>query len=238
MKLQHITFTGIDGRTDLGALWEIQQEFPMVEWGVLVSKNWRDNGNRYFNPSFLDVFRDSDLHLSCHLCGSIARSAVRCDWEPFRIWARGNHDIFQRCQINIARSNENPDRFITTEDDELMFSEVILQQRGADDCKIFLNSYRFGDFERTSALMDASGGDGIDTPIVPLNIVGKVGYAGGINEQNVADKLRFLLESDSVHDFWIDMESGVRTDDWFDIDKVYKVLNICDKVLYDYSKEE
>lgn len=31
--------------------------------------------------------------------------------------------------------------------------------------------------------------------------------------------------------YWIDMESGVRTDDWFDLDKVVKVLQICDNVL-------
>lgn len=55
MKLQHITFTGIDGKTDLGALWELQEQYPIAEFGVLVAKNWRENGNRYFNPSYLDA---------------------------------------------------------------------------------------------------------------------------------------------------------------------------------------
>lgn len=234
MKLQHITFTGIDGKTDLGALWELQQQYPITEFGVLVAKNWRDNGNRYFNPTFLDTLRDRGLKLSCHLCGSIARAAVRGDWEPFRLWARGNWDIFQRCQINIATSQENPVWFVPTED-RTMFDEVILQQRGSDDCPLFMNTYRQGADEHVTTLLDASGGEGINTPIVPLNLVHKIGYAGGMNEDNVADKLRFLLESDRVHDFWIDMESGVRTDDWFDVDKVRRVLKICEPIINKYK---
>ena len=233
-KLKNITFTGIDGRTDLGALWEIQQEFPMVEWGVLVAKNWRENGNRYFNPTFLDALRDRGLNLSCHLCGSIARAAINGDWEPFRYWARGNWDIFTRCQINIATNQENPDCF-TPSDDITLFDEVILQQRGADKCQLFLNTYEKEPNDHITTLLDASGGEGINTPIVPLNMMHKIGYAGGINEDNVADKLRFLLNSNKVHDFWIDMESGVRTDDWFDVDKVHRILNICNNVLKEYN---
>ena len=71
MKLQHITFTGVDSRTDIGALWEIQQEYPIAEFGILVSKNWRENGNRYFNPSHLCSL-DRGLNLSAHLCGSVS----------------------------------------------------------------------------------------------------------------------------------------------------------------------
>ena len=33
MKLQHITFTGIDGKADLGALWELQQQYPDAQFG-------------------------------------------------------------------------------------------------------------------------------------------------------------------------------------------------------------
>lgn len=35
MRLQHITFTGIDARTDVEDLIDIQHEFPIVEFGVL-----------------------------------------------------------------------------------------------------------------------------------------------------------------------------------------------------------
>ena len=38
-------------------------------------------------------------------------------------------------------------------------------------------------------------------------------------------------------EFWIDMESGVRTDDWFDLDKVRRVLAICNEVIRDLHME-
>ena len=61
MRLKHITFTGIDGKTDLGALWELQQQYPIAGFGVLVAKNWRENGNRYFNPSYLDALENREV---------------------------------------------------------------------------------------------------------------------------------------------------------------------------------
>lgn len=232
MKLQHITFTGIDGKTDLRLLWDIQQDYPIAEFGVLVAKNWRDNGNRYFNPSYLDALesRSQSMNLSAHLCGSIARAAIRGDWEPFREWAGTYPFFFNRCQINIAKSADNPDTFIY-EEDAKHFEEIILQQRSATDCPLFMNSKVT---EHITVLLDDSGGKGIDTPIVPLDLGHKIGYAGGINPDNVADKLAFLMESDKVGDFWIDMESGVRSDDWFDLNKVVKVLEICKPIIEKY----
>lgn len=231
MKLQHITFTGIDGKTDLGALCELQQQYPIAEFGVFVAKNWRENGNRYFNPSYLDALAGRGLNLSAHLCGSIARAAVRGDFQPFRNWTRYFLlSLFNRCQLNIATSKENPDSFefpVTA----FLFDEIILQQRSVDDCDLYLKS---NTNEHITMLLDASGGEGIDTSLVAF-AGRKVGYAGGINVDNVAEKLTFLMENEQVGDFWIDMESGVRTDDWFDIDKVRRVLEICEPIINKYK---
>ena len=233
MKLSNITFTGIDGRTDLGVLWEIQQKYPMVEWGVLVAKNWKDNGNRYFNPSYLDSLENRGLNLSAHLCGSIARAAVRGDIEPFREWVCGYGYIFNRCQLNVATSQNNPMSFDYSGEICNYFDEVILQQKSAREVPLFLNSKVS---RHITCLLDASGGQGIDTPIEILNLPHKIGYAGGINADNVADKLSYLLENDGVYDFWIDMESGVRTNDWFDTDKVWHILEVCDKIIKVYEQ--
>jgi phosphoribosylanthranilate isomerase len=88
-------------------------------------------------------------------------------------------------------------------------------------------------------LLDASGGQGIDTPVevAPAFSALKVGYAGGINPDNVAEKLTYLLEHVETGDFWIDMESGVRTNDWFDLDKVYTVLEICQSIIDKYKED-
>ena len=83
MKLKQITFAGIDKWTDLSELKKIQKAAPNVEFGVLLSRNWQENGNRYFNPSELYKLRDLlGLNLSCHLCGYLAREAVNNNWQP------------------------------------------------------------------------------------------------------------------------------------------------------------
>ena len=54
MNLTHITFTGIDERTDLDRVERISEQHPYVEWGILLSYHWWENGNRYPNPKILD----------------------------------------------------------------------------------------------------------------------------------------------------------------------------------------
>ncbi|MBQ9884396.1 MAG: hypothetical protein IJM43_08100 [Bacteroidaceae bacterium] len=233
-KLQHITFTGVDGKTDIFALEELQRKYPIAEFGVLVSQNWWKNGNRYFNPSFLREL--AGLNLSAHFCGSIARYAAKGHFEYFLSWARSCHRIFKRCQLNIASSAGDISSFNNHRVGKSLFREVILQQKSANECELFQKSEK----ENISVLLDASGGRGIDTPIKVLPNAGKhfkVGYAGGFNPENVAEKLIYLYEQKEVGDFWIDMESGVRTDDWFDIDKVRSVLEICMPIIKRYKEE-
>ncbi len=224
-KLEHITFTGIDWKTDIRELMEIQEKYPYVEWGVLVTNKWKENGNRYFNPSFLDSL-NCGLNLSAHLCGRIARDAVNGNLKQFETWAGVGQYLFKRCQLNISTSHSNPEK-VEYRNDLSLFGEVILQQKGIDNCKLFRNS--MGD-RHISVLLDASGGNGIDTGIQILDVPAKVGYAGGINPDNVVEKLTYL-EENCKSPYWIDMESGVRTNDWFDTEKVRKVLEICDDII-------
>ena len=97
-------------------------------------------------------------------------------------------------------------------------------------CRQYLSG---GSPEKMSFLLDASGGRGIDTPINIVTSPGiHIGYAGGIGPDNVEMKLRKLLEYPSNESFWIDMETHVRTDDdWLDLDKVERVLEICAPII-------
>lgn len=224
--LRQITFTGIGVETDLKVLKEIQDEYPLVEWGVLLSKNWQENGPRFFDPSQLNTLRWQGLNLSCHLCGSAARAIVSENWEPAFEVTRGMFGLFQRCQVNI--SMEQPNDKTQYMRPPIDLSELIIQQKSAGAMNIF-NAIK--NRTKMSVLLDASGGRGIDTPVKPLNIPGlKVGYAGGLNPDNVGEKLEYLLEN-VEGEFWIDMESGVRTDERFDIDKCVSVLQTCQKIM-------
>ena len=232
--LQHITFTGIDAKTDIKALQEIQREYPLVEFGVLTAKNWSENGNRYPDPDTLSRLANKGLNLSCHVCGSYARAITQdIEWSHLFDLLGENKDIFNRCQINIAANEPTKNTFFLKT--PRYFKEIIIQQKSVDEHKTWdaINYHGF-----MSILLDASGGLGIDTGIkLWPDWFYKVGYAGGMNADNVGDKLAYLIEN-ARHPFWIDMESGVRTDDWFDIDKVLKVLKVCDEVLAFYTPEQ
>lgn len=225
--LQHITFTGIDEKTDIKALQEIQRAYPFVEFGVLVAKNWKENGNRYPDPEWLGGLHYAGLNLSCHVCGSYARAITqKLEWSHLIALLGDKKYLFNRCQINIAGTEPTEKTFFLRTPP--FFKEIIIQQKSVDEHKTWdaINWHGF-----MSILLDASGGLGIDTGIkLWPDWYYKIGYAGGMNPDNVADKLAYLLEN-ARHPFWIDMESGVRTDDWFDINKVAKVLEACEPLI-------
>lgn len=227
-KLVGITFNGIDRLTDLQRLQEIQKKYPLSEFGVLLSENWENNGNRYYNPKELYKLKRLNLNLSAHLCGRLARKAIRNDFIPVQEFCEGYFDIFQRIQINIVKyGNKNPKKLVLNLPSSL--NEAIIQQESADNCDLFMNYYNScNDDSSISILIDGSGGQGLDNGINILDTTAKVGYAGGINEENVIEKLDYLMNH--TQNFWIDMESGVRTNDWFDLEKVQ---HICEMV-YNY----
>lgn len=243
MRLQHITFTGIDAKTDIKALTEIQQEFPIAEFGVLTSYHWYENGNRYLDPALVKKMRGQGLCLALHICGSAAHDAALGKWEHigetiFKPSAPVGIELFKRIQLNLAERNDNP-KFCWIP--LIIGQELIVQQRAELELLLFENTlkkWKEGHFphrDTISALLDSSGGRGIDTPLKVWPSSGKIGYAGGFNPDNVEEKLTFLMSHVTQGTFWIDMESGVRTDDWFDIDKVYKVLQICKPIIEKYQ---
>ena len=243
MRLQHITFTGIDAKTDIKALTEIQQEFPIAEFGVLTSYHWYENGNRYLDPALVKKMRGQGLHLALHICGSAAHDAALGKWEYidetiFEPSAPVGIELFKRVQLNLAERNDNP-KFCWIP--LIIGQELIVQQRAELELPLFENTlkkWKVGNFphrDTISALLDSSGGRGIDTPLKVWPSSGKIGYAGGFNPDNVEEKLTFLMSHVTQGTFWIDMESGVRTDDWFDIDKVYKVLQTCKPIIEKYQ---
>ena len=232
MKLHQITFTGIGTDTDLKLLKEIQDEYPLAEWGVLISRNWKDNGNRFFDPSQLHKLAYKGLNLSCHLCGRVAKDAVNNNWQTLWDMLTGYFGVFQRCQLNVAPYNDNPEKLDISIPEDL--NELIIQQKSPTELDLWCSGLPN---PRLSVLLDASGGQGLDTPVRVLNTHLKVGYAGGINPDNVGEKLYYLMREPMARNIWIDMESGVRTNDVFDTDKVLKVLSICNEVLNDFKSK-
>ena len=82
-------------------------------------------------------------------------------------------------------------------------------------------------YPNVSALWDQSGGNGVALEHWPLpNGKLTIGYAGGLNEHNIVEYLAKLTANREPDEFWVDLETGARTDDKFDIAKVRRILEL------------
>ena len=227
-----ITFTGLDSQTDLNRLAEIQARYPYAEFGVLVSVSKTGCHPRYPDFSFIEKLKEyKSLNLSCHVCGGTLLEPIVTygDFGYLDQFLCGNLSIFKRIQLNLGgnvnwltkRCKHKLLRIGSFEN----IQEIILQQKK----KIGSIAWNVGRRKtKISVLIDPSGGKGRETKIVPKLRFLRTGYAGGINPSNAARKFLQLKNSGICRNFWIDMESGVRTDDWFDLDNVEAVLKEID----------
>lgn len=220
MRLTRVTITGADDGVERSELQRLSEEFPFVEWAILLSKK-RQGMPRYPSSDWIVTFVGNayrHLHIAGHLCGEWARDAHD---GPF-LWAITNHGTFERLerlQVNVSAMTRNMMDKIAYIGRETG-KEFIVQLGSVFDFTVF-------ECPRTiSYLIDDSGGRGIllqDFTAPPGGY--RVGYAGGINPENVESVLTRLCSLSGESEFWIDCESGVRDDkDWFDLDKVRSLL--------------
>ncbi|MBN8740679.1 MAG: hypothetical protein BGP24_14885 [Lysobacterales bacterium 69-70] len=202
-----ITFTGADDRTCVNWMRNIATKYP-VEWGVLFSPSRQGVDQRYPGGDKQSELAWSGLRLAAHLCGGHARY-VMGEGEKTRIPV--DLGYWQRVQVNhVAPDGRCIARFCHS-----WGTKGIAQARGDT----------FPADASVEWLYDRSGGNGVAPKTWPKHPGrGRVGYAGGINPDNVLDVLR-AINCDGP--YWIDMETGVRdAADWFDLDKVQRVCEL------------
>lgn len=222
MKLKYCSITGADDETNVDDLNAIAADFPFVEWAILLlpvragqprfpTAEWIQNFSKHYKGH----------HTAMHLCDG-----------GFLGFIRGEHDIldlmsgFQRIQLNlkfgdvegrydpaelVARVRENPQH------------QFIIQYTKDKAGLLPLLS----DVPNHAVLFDESAGRGISPDSWDAPLSGHFcGYAGGMNPDNVQNNIDMIEKIANGHTTWIDMETGVRTDDHFDLDKVRRVLRI------------
>lgn len=216
MKPSFITFTGADENTDIERMRELSVQYP-IEWGILFSHKLQGGVDfRYPGLYYVERFIKSGLNLSAHLCGKYARGAIEGEGENGALLNSLYHDdgidlaVFNRIQINHG----SPSAYAAGKYAWQHNARVILQTR----------EQSYPTEKNVDWLYDASGGRGKTPEAWPAYPNRLVGFAGGMNPDNVAESLDNIAASGP---YWIDMESGVRTDGWFDLDKVARV---CEKV--------
>ena len=146
--------------------------------------------------------------MSAHLCGRYSDD-IMADREFLDVPA--DLSFFRRIQVNHAEPKT--DRIIYFRNGWGRM-RCIAQTREA-----------FPKDTSVDWLFDASGGRGIAPAVWPPHPGRLVGYAGGINPDNVLAVLAAGVGA--AGPYWIDMESGVRTDDRFDLKKC---LAVCEAV--------
>ncbi|UFX42147.1 phosphoribosylanthranilate isomerase [Bradyrhizobium sp. 41S5] len=203
MKPEFITFTGIDNWTELHDIHVLALKYP-VEFGILCSPTRQGTDPRYPDGDALSRFMWSKLRMSAHLCGDYSRRIMA--GESIVETIQVDLGYFARIQVNHA--DPAPAKIIQFRSGWGNM-RAIAQTRGDT----------FPTDTSVDWLFDRSGGTGAAPTAWPMHPGGDrlVGYAGGISPDNITGVMTVLEQMPGR--YWIDMESGVRTDDRFDIAK-------------------
>jgi len=241
MKINKVTISGADNLVDKEEMLYTQEVFPFVEWGILVSEK-RMGTSRYPTLEWISHLAalPAELNLSFHLCGEVARDFVAggSRWTKIAEDHRWQGSFYQRLQLNFSFKEEID--YI-----ENLFGIAFSAAKLPYNKKSIILAYNKGSkknldsfIERITEmpenihfLNDSSGGRGSEIKAFNKPLKNYTGYAGGINPDNVFSICDTLTNMEWENDIWIDMETGVRTDDKFDMKKVNKVLAQCEKFI-------
>lgn len=220
-----ISFVGVDPKTNLDDIDNFNSPIP-CEWSVLFSDS-KSVGNyaRYpsydFCKEFLTWCRGRGWLGSLHLCGSVIDRYLKQEQDVMELCK-----LAYRIQLNLNIAKFSDYDKLT--DDILKVTsahghDIILQQNKtkAKFMEVFLPKA-----SAVNLLHDGSGGFGKEISVVqPPDDKHFTGYAGGIKPENVA-KIVNLIENNNPKDtkYYIDMESGIRTDNIFSIEKCSQVV--------------
>lgn len=226
MKINRVTITGADDKIKSYDLHDLQLRFPFVEWGILFSGK---TGNRYPTMKWLnDLLSDySDLNLSAHFCGFFSRMVL--EQNDFASIDNLNSQ-FGRVQLNYNFSRGGKFDLGALHTYAKQSDRAIILQYNKSN-RYILDEFRDKNLPNNiHFLYDASGGRGVEIQGISTPIDGNyTGYAGGIGDDNVNDICDLITYQLNQSIVWIDLESGARIDDQFNIP-------ICESILSKASK--
>jgi hypothetical protein len=225
--LDRVSLTGADDNTSLDSLASLSAQYPFVEWALLYVPN-NEGAPRNPTRAWRERFFYAKLpgHNAVHLCGKAAFEQILQQQLPAEILGA------DRIQLNI---NARKQDFC---DDQVMEvfrrsldlgPAIILQYHEGTAAQVhrFLGSLSHADQARVHVLLDSSRGTGelMSAVCRPAELASTYcGYAGGLNPDNTMWAIS-AIEQTHAH-YWIDMESGIRTDNQFDVQKARRVLEV------------
>ena len=219
MNLRFISLTGADDRTNIKDLESLSDLYPLFECALLIFPEALSI-NR--NPSVewrKYLYNSGVKNRAIHLCGtSIDKFALQDKTIMQDI------ENVQRVQINLQPrwASEKLYEQLVKVVEKNSHIEFITQHNEK-------NKPYFHYWEKVvnhGYLFDGSLGKGIcpDKWISPVSDK-RCGYAGGLSPDNIIENLSKIFAVANDKPFWIDMESGVRSENKFDLKKCNEVLS-------------
>jgi hypothetical protein len=217
MKLRYVSLTGADNRVDISELEQLSSKYPLFECAILMFPE-RDGLARNPTLEWRQAFYKSQVkNRALHLCGSAINKFSNGELlDEIR--------QFGRVQINLKPQWASPELVIQLTKMVMSLPEIeFITQYNTDNRDYF---QYWADVHNHSYLYDGSLGKGVTPEVWLAPVEGKkTGYAGGLNPDNLESNLVKLKGVVGDTPVWIDMETGVRTDDHFDLVKVKRVLD-------------
>ena len=217
MKIKFATMTGPNDATSVNELLEISDEFPFVEWGVLVSES-QTGATRFPTTDWIHKFCEHEARRSLHLCGRWLRDLCNGGWT-----VPDNYNVhrFQRMQLNFhGYLHIIKPAFFSVLKDELRPRQFILQLDGVND-SVLKECLRHG--IDACPIFDQSHGAGVLPKTWPSPITDVLcTYAGGLGPDNIEAQLQAIEWVVGDAEICVDMETKIRSnnDATFDLDKV------------------
>lgn len=230
-----ISFAGIDEHTNINDLIKLteygEQHDITVEFGVLLSgRNGEEGNNRYPSIDYMKELADKGLNLSLHLCGKHTGELMKHGTLEGVKELLGEElfNSFQRIQVNVVgRKTKAP--FLDVEGKEI----IIQMNTNEEYSNNRLENYISGENGKVVFLSDTSGGKGENGNYQCYGTSWQ-GYAGGITPENVLDVIEEVNAISQGGEYWLDLESGCRENEWFSVDKCRTII---DEVLEAYEKD-
>ncbi len=226
MNIDRVTITGADDAVDIQDLAELSMVYPFVEWGILCSIR-KTGTERYPKRDWINkLAAKSGVDLSAHFCGWFASEVL--ENQKFSL-IDSLPECFKRIQLNYnfayAKHDLRPLLMYARETPERC---IILQENKTNSH--VLNSFRIDTLpDNIHFLYDSSGGRGKEIEHIQPPFKNYTGYAGGISLENIDNIFQKTGIHANPYNCWIDMESGVRTDNKFDLEKVKAILETSGK---------
>lgn len=233
MNITCVTITGADNDVNPEDLIELTAKYPFVEWGILASR--KSFGRPRF-PSIewiTDLCRHEheSLKLSLHLCGEYVKEVLNGIVKPVFDEIGTPFARFKRMQLNTHGELHQYSETLLPYNLTLFPDKELIVQYDDVNRKIFLallTGARAFEATNFSTLFDLSHGEGRVPKNWSFPIEGvKCGYAGGLTPDNLAEQLELISRVAQNAEIWIDMETGVRTNNNLDLAKVDKALYVC-----------